>query len=330
MHHIDDHNDFSKLLFELQKQIGGTLVADVYTFPTAIAVGTIRVVTLMGNIQVSISQYETRTKITMQKLTHLPEMYTLRFNYLQKNNDLTIQIDDTTIEDKSQNYAAILLTTSKLPLLYTTEANTIVNSINIKFSPAILDSYFNNLDIKKYVLEMFNAKVAMYHFVPMNFSCRQALLEAILMPSKTPFYILSLRTRLFELTDYFFKQYFNKVEEQMQPTNTKVQSDIEALSELDMAITESFDKELPKLEDIAKTVFMSEAKFKTLFKKLYGQSFYDYYNTSKLNKARKEIMSGKYSIKEVAYKYGYNDVANFSTAFKKCFHFSPSEIKLLN
>jgi AraC-like DNA-binding protein len=169
----------------------------------------------------------------------------------------------------------------------------------------------------------------MYHFVPMNFSCRQALLEAITTPLNTPFYILSLRTRLFELTDYFFRQYFYKIEKRMQPNNSKVQKELELLTELDMAITESFNKELPKLEEVAKSVFMSTAKFKTLFKKMYGQSFYDYYNTSKLNKARKEIMSGLHSIKEVAYKYGYKDVSNFSTAFKNCFHFSPSGLKVI-
>jgi AraC-like DNA-binding protein len=46
----------------------------------------------------------------------------------------------------------------------------------------------------------------------------------------------------------------------------------------------------------------------------------------RLQKAKELLLSGKYNVKETAHAVGFNNAANFSTAFKKQFHTLPSEL----
>ncbi len=327
---VIDHNDYHRYLTELQLEFGGTYVNDLYTFDPKYAEGAIRFVELLGGVQVLISDYRTKVDMSWKRIPCFPEMYTLRFNYLQKFTDLSINIENEKVTDNSTNYAAIIFTTSKYGLTYSIKAGSVVKIVNIVLSPQHVIDYFPGLDISKYLQEIFINKIKVYNMVPMNFSCRQALLEVVEMPVESPFYHLSIRARFFEMTDFFFRQYLQVADNNKSLYDKRFQEDVEKLSELDILMTQDFSAELPKIEELAKKVYMSPAKFKTIFKKVYGQSFYEYYNTSRLNKARRQIMLGEATIKEVTIAYGFTDGAHFSNAFKKCFGFAPSDIKILS
>jgi AraC-like DNA-binding protein len=328
MTNVIDHNDYKKFLEEFHLQVGGELLNGLYTFPPSIANGTIRYVELTGNVQVLISDYVAKVDIEWLKLPCLPERYSLRMVHIQKFKTFEINIDNENFIDESENYAAIILTSSKYRLYYKTTAGTIIQNIYVSLTPQNVIDYFPEIDISKYMLELFTNKTKAYNLVPMSFNCRQSFLEAIKSNTSSPFYLLSLRTRLYEMTDYFFKQYLKKLLDKKENIDFKLNKEVELLSELDILITENFQKELPKIEELAKKVFMSTAKFKLLFKKYYGQSITEYYNNSRLNKARREIILGEKSIKEIGFLCGYKTSAQFSKAFKLCFGFPPSEIKI--
>ncbi len=328
MNFITDHNDFKKYVKELHCQIGGELVNGLYTFPTAIALGTMQVVELLGNVQVLITDYIPTVDMFWHKLPSMPEIYTLRMAHIQKFKSFELNIDNENYIDESPNYAAIVLTTSKFELKYKTTAGTCIQTIYISLQPQNVIDYFPNIDISEYMLDLFTNKTKAYNMVPMSYNCRQSFLEAIKAKRDRPFYPLFLRTRLYEITDYFFKQYLKKINPLGRTLDYKISKDVELLSELDFLITKDFQTELPKVEELAKKVFMSSAKFKALFKKIYGQSIYDYYNSSRLNKARREIILGEKTLKEIIYSKGFKSVSQFSTSFKKCFGFPPSEIKI--
>ncbi|MDH7464355.1 AraC family transcriptional regulator [Chitinophagaceae bacterium 26-R-25] len=87
-----------------------------------------------------------------------------------------------------------------------------------------------------------------------------------------------------------------------------------------------FSVDCPLLEDMARKAQMSVTKFKTLFKKLFKLSYYQYYQRYRLLAARQAIALGK-SVTETAYDFSFNSISNFSVAFKKMFKVSPSEIE---
>jgi AraC-like DNA-binding protein len=89
-----------------------------------------------------------------------------------------------------------------------------------------------------------------------------------------------------------------------------------------------FSHDCPLLEEMAKKAQMSVTKFKTLFKKLFKLSYYQYYQRYRLMAARQNIILGK-TVSETAYEFSFSSISNFSVAFKKMFKISPSEIETL-
>ncbi|SHE98506.1 AraC-type DNA-binding protein [Arenibacter palladensis] len=78
------------------------------------------------------------------------------------------------------------------------------------------------------------------------------------------------------------------------------------------------------LEEISRVSALSRFHLYSSFKKLYGQTPHQYINRLKMAKARNYIMTGEYTINEIADLFGYNDASVFGIIFKKIYGRSPS------
>ncbi|MTI54037.1 response regulator transcription factor [Geosporobacter ferrireducens] len=81
-------------------------------------------------------------------------------------------------------------------------------------------------------------------------------------------------------------------------------------------IKDHFNKEI-SLEEVAEYVDLNPHYFSKLFKKIEGKNFKDYLIELRMEIAKELLKTTKFSIKEIAYKVGYNDANYFSRAFKR-------------
>lgn len=81
-----------------------------------------------------------------------------------------------------------------------------------------------------------------------------------------------------------------------------------------------------KLQDIADAATISRFYLSRLFKSKTGENIRDYILRTRLEKA-KELLQRGHSVKEAAFKTGFNDSAYFSKCFKKETGISPIEYK---
>ena len=88
-------------------------------------------------------------------------------------------------------------------------------------------------------------------------------------------------------------------------------------------IVESF----PGIDEIAKEVGISSSKLKTDFKNFHNKSIYQYYSEQQMQLAREMLVTKKYTIKEIATKFGYENSSKFSARFKTIYNVLPSEIE---
>lgn len=79
------------------------------------------------------------------------------------------------------------------------------------------------------------------------------------------------------------------------------------------------------LADVADSAFVSPAYLSALFKKQTGQSFVEYVNASKIEKAKEMMEKGKNRVDEIALSLGFDNIYYFSKVFKKITGISPSE-----
>ena len=57
---------------------------------------------------------------------------------------------------------------------------------------------------------------------------------------------------------------------------------------------------------------------------MYGSTLYEYFQKSRMQRAKVLMLTHKYSIKEIGSQLGYSNLSNFSIAFKKEFKHLPS------
>ncbi|QDR79037.1 response regulator [Sporomusa termitida] len=90
-------------------------------------------------------------------------------------------------------------------------------------------------------------------------------------------------------------------------------------------INNNYHKDLT-LEQFAEKLFMSTGYFCRSFKKYAGEGYAAYLTKIRLKKARERLMSGKYTVAEVARMVGFRDASYFSSVFKKHYQQSPSNL----
>lgn len=70
---------------------------------------------------------------------------------------------------------------------------------------------------------------------------------------------------------------------------------------------------------------ISETTFRRLFREYTGLSPVEYRNNLRMQSAKRMLMSGKYTVSEVAYACGFDNISFFSRSYKKKFGILPSD-----
>lgn len=76
---------------------------------------------------------------------------------------------------------------------------------------------------------------------------------------------------------------------------------------------------------VSEQVYLSPSYFSHIFKKLRGESFSDYLNKVRVQKAKELLANNLYKVYEVSAMVGYSDYKYFSSVFKKITGLSPTE-----
>ncbi|WP_376779847.1 helix-turn-helix domain-containing protein [Sphingobacterium multivorum] len=72
---------------------------------------------------------------------------------------------------------------------------------------------------------------------------------------------------------------------------------------------------------------LNEYKLKRGFKEVFHQTAFSYLSDLRLELAKNQLLEGKKPVTEIAFEMGYCSLQHFSTAFKKKFAVSPSQVK---
>ena len=91
-------------------------------------------------------------------------------------------------------------------------------------------------------------------------------------------------------------------------------------------IMRNFDQDIT-LRDIASVANMAVTTFCNFFKEQYRVTFVEYLNIVRVGHACKFLSERDESVVEIAYKCGFNNLANFNRQFKKIKKMTPSEYR---
>jgi AraC-like DNA-binding protein len=104
-------------------------------------------------------------------------------------------------------------------------------------------------------------------------------------------------------------------------------SDIDKLNEIRTAMLADLGLR-PKLNSLSKMAGMSETKMKQLFRQIFGDTIYNYYQHERMQEAGFLLKHAGYSVSEAGYRLGFSNLSHFSRLFEKHYGITPKKYAL--
>ncbi|MGE8339518.1 MAG: helix-turn-helix transcriptional regulator [Flavobacterium sp.] len=137
------------------------------------------------------------------------------------------------------------------------------------------------------------------------------------------------------LSDFFFKI---KAEEliyltlkelfkrENPTTHTLNQIDVQKIYKVrDLILTDI--NEPPVIKDLASQIGMSESKFKRLFKQIFGDSFFSYYQKFRMKEAARLLKENEMSVSQVGFSLGFSNLSHFAKVFEEHIGMKPKSFQ---
>jgi len=123
------------------------------------------------------------------------------------------------------------------------------------------------------------------------------------------YYRLKAETLLYDV----FSQLQNRRSTGHSPVN---KADAEKLAVIRKAILSDLSQP-PSLPELAKLAGLSETKMKDLFRQVFGDSIYNYYQTARMEEAAYLLRHKNYSVSEAGYQLGFSNLSHFTRLFER-------------
>lgn len=132
---------------------------------------------------------------------------------------------------------------------------------------------------------------------------------------------LQYHTKTFELIYLLFL----KLTERTTRTAVTInRSDAEKLYEIRSIILDDLSV-TPNLSELATRIAMSPTKMKMLFRQVFGDTIYNYFQVARMNEAAKLLKD--YSVTETGYRLGFTNISHFSRVFERCLKIKPKKFR---
>lgn len=136
-----------------------------------------------------------------------------------------------------------------------------------------------------------------------------------------PFSALLYQARIGEMIYLFFTSLTGRMSRPQLVIN---RADIDKLYEVRSVILEDLST-TPNLPGLAKRVSMSPTKMKVLFRQIFGDTIYNYFQTARMNEAARLLK--EFSVSETGYKLGFTNLSHFSRVFERHFYAKPKKFQ---
>jgi AraC-like DNA-binding protein len=316
-----DHIDY---LRDLAKALEVPIINNTIQLPPSIGTGYIKAIELTNGLQVLINECITCTDVHFTRQMVVNESFSLRFDEVKNLKQLTLKIDEDTLNDEEMIYSGTFLTNSLCDLSYTATAGTESRCINIYFTADWLLRHAGIKSTDEVFKKYLSLKTAILNFTVLNIGYRELMEDIFEITDDHPMYKVTVQNRVMLLVEKFFRNLYNRMNEAAAVVIDDLS--LKRMMQVESILVSNFSVPPPTIPMLSRTATMSETKLKNLFKAVYGFGIYEYYQKNRMLKARHLLHTKKYSVKEAGLALGFKNLSNFTIAFKKEFNILPSEI----
>lgn len=201
-----------------------------------------------------------------------------------------------------------------------------VRLLEVQMSPVFFESY---LPEEHRLFEAFRNKIKKEEFssisdqnLPINPKMVGVILDIVHCHCSCTFKRMLLETKVLELLLWQMNQMF----EDNCPVCSLKKEDVEKMHSVRKFILANMTEDY-SLAELAREVGTNEFTLKKGFKELFGMTVFGFWNTVKMDQAKKLLLESELNIGEIAGKVGFKHPQHFTAAFKRKFGIVPSQFR---
>ena len=135
------------------------------------------------------------------------------------------------------------------------------------------------------------------------------------------FEIFFFRIKAEELVCRLLMELNKREDKDIYPLNVQ---DIQIIYKVRELLIEHLDAS-PTIDQLAAFAGMSQSKMKRIFKQIFGDSIFSYYQSFRMQEAARLLKEGKMSVSEVGYQLGFSNLSHFSRVFEQHIGLKPKK-----
>lgn len=319
--YVSRQHDLSNWFWDFTNYLEATPKRDSASLPESFATGYMKVFEIADGLTCRIVDYKLNTDFFYEGSAS-PEFHLIIYFYNYLNcHSLTYEINDQkVVESRDSDYSSVLMTNSFTHQRFNVSKGTSVKGITIEIKKSWLRHRINprsELDLK-----ILRSKDVFQTMIKPSY---RSIMAEILRPNLRTFIPeLYLSSRVLRLLEFFFNDILkNGLEGNVLPVSTR---DVKSLFQVEQYLLQHYREPFPTVKRLSKMAMMSGTKLKQIFKNAFGISLFAYFQQNRMYRARELLQSGLYTVTEVGEILGYQNMSNFSTAFKKEFGVLPKTV----
>lgn len=216
---------------------------------------------------------------------------------------------------------SVLIATSRINTDEVIAIHSNTATINIEVDADYLSAHFSDNERSPIVQSLLqNTQPLLFEQVVYP-SLQKVVDEILAEPIDETYELFFLRIKAEELICRLLMELEKRQDTQLYPLNTR---DIEIL----YSIREQMLKHLenpPVIEQLAVSAGMSPTKLKRLFKQVFGNSIFNYYQGFRMKEAARLLTGEKLSVSAVGYRLGFTNLSHFSKVFNEHMGMKPKQ-----
>lgn len=226
-------------------------------------------------------------------------------------------------ENNMLDIPSVLIGTSRIDTddIISVDSNT--SSINIEISSGYLNSLFDVSKTSSSLQSLLEGSQPLLFEQIISSRLQNVIDEIVFRTIDRTFELFYLRVKAEELICGLLMELEKRNEKRIFALN---KSDIMAIYAIRNKMLLNIEIK-PSINDLAQEVNMSPSKLKRLFKQIFGDSIFNYYQKFRMKEAARLLEEGL-SVSEVGYQVGFTNLSHFARVFKKHYNQNPKQFSL--
>lgn len=298
---------------------------DGFKFPLEVAEGFAKAGSTENGISHLLVNYTTKKDFNYSKKASDVFKLCIYFYQFKTDKHISIQANSKDIMGYDTDFDLIVVTGTTVDQKLTLPAGTKVKGITLVIDEAWVEDNLNESICSGKINELKNGA----YFLKILTNKERVIIDDLINQDLNQLLLprVHFNNRVLRLVEKTLQDICERGSTKDSLTNLNRRDFLNLIS-VEKLLINCYDSEFPSISSLAKSAFMSETKLKKMFKTSFGMGMYEYYQKNRMHMAKQLLREGKYSITEVGTKIGYQNLSNFSTAFKKEFNCLPKDFIL--